>query len=131
MRTKLVAVSLVFAFLIFVAGAANAANAEFVVVAVDALEENYVDPLNKCELFNVAIEGLSESLKAVKAPHKLESIPKENCQYAQDRFAIEFSRAEALANGKLTETQLAFDATRHMANSLKDSHVGFCHPNAA
>ncbi len=129
MSKKLILVFLIFAVAIFAAGPVFAANAEFVVEAVNTLQDNYVDPLDRCELFNSAIEGLAETLEEAKLPAELESIPEDKCLDAENLFVAEFARAVELADGsQLDETKLAFGATRYMAESLNDGHVYFLTP---
>lgn len=128
MAKKSVLVFLIFVLALFVASPAFAADASFVIEAADTLEKNYVDKLDRCALFNSAIEGLEEALKEAKLSDTLESIPEDKCPDAQNYFIAEFAQAAEAARDKIGETELAFKATDHMAESLNDSHVRFLAP---
>lgn len=129
MAKKLIPIFLILAVAIFAVSSAFAADASFVVKAIDVLEKNYVDPVDRCALFNSAIDGLGETLKEAKLSAELESIPDDKCPEAQDRFGVEFARAVEAADGSdLDETKLAFGAASYMAKSLNDSHVYFLAP---
>ena len=129
MNKKLISVFLIFVMALLAAGSAGAADASFVIKAVDVLEEKYVDPVDRCALFNSAIEGLEKVLEEANLSAELESVPEDKCPEAQDRFVIEFARAAERVDGSdLDETKLAFGAVSYMAKSLNDSHVYFLNP---
>lgn len=105
---------------------ARAATGSLVLAAIDTLDRNYVDPINRIDLLNAAIATLR--LRTHAAPAVLPDIMAGTAApVAQQQFLIEFDRAAQM--GVEAETQLAYEATAGMLASLRDSHVYYMAPS--
>jgi carboxyl-terminal processing protease len=104
---------------------ARAATGSLVLAAINTLDRNYVDPINRVALLNAAIATLRERTHA--GPTALPDIaPGTGAMEAQQAFLSEFD--SAAQTGAEPESQLAYDATQGMLASLHDSHVYYMDP---
>jgi carboxyl-terminal processing protease len=105
---------------------AHAATGSLVLAAINTLDRNYVDPINRVALLNAAIATLRERTHA--GPTTLPDIaPGTGAMQAQQAFLSEFD--SAAQTGVEPESQLAYDATQGMLASLHDSHVYYMDPS--
>ncbi len=103
-------------------------NGPFVLEAISVLRDNYVDQLELNPLIDVAVVSLEKDLAKISIKVKLKRADGAAESEARIIFLEQFNRARKLAVGKLTSTQLAFNAVEAVAQSLKDSHVYFLNP---
>jgi carboxyl-terminal processing protease len=131
MRTRrLLTIALVVALAALLAAPAlpraDAASAEFVLLALSQLQEHYVDPVRGAPLLNAALAALGDKLH-LPPPGGL--IPEAaSDQEAAALFARKFDQLLVQAGGEPRATELAFAAVASMLESLHDSHTGFIPP---
>ncbi len=111
------------------AGPAQAADQSLVLEALQALQTNYVDPVDTVKMLNAAVTGLRQQLSAAGVVADVADIPRfVTITGAKRQFVERFTTAATAAAGQLTTTQLAYAAIRGMTGSFDDSHTGFLTP---
>ncbi len=111
------------------AGPAQAADQSLVLEALQALQTNYVDPVDAVKMLNAAVTGLRQQLSAAGVVADVADIPRfVTIPGAKRQFAERFTAAATAAAGQLTTTQLAYAAIRGMTGSFNDSHTGLLTP---
>jgi carboxyl-terminal processing protease len=107
---------------------AEAADAQFVLTALDTLQKNYVDPLPTPPLLNAALGALRQKFAASPfgGPIPSEAGDREAGALFTQRFAEILSQV----NDRYSATDLAYAAVSGMLESLNDSHTGFIPPAA-
>jgi carboxyl-terminal processing protease len=104
---------------------ASAADGTLVIAALHVLEREYVEPVHSIDLLNAAVAALREATHQSAAA--LPDIPSYMAgPEAENAFLANFARA--LVVGPISETQLAYAATRGMLTSLHDSHTFYLDP---
>lgn len=107
---------------------AEAADAQFVLTALDTLQKNYVDPLPAPALLNAALDALRQ--KYTVSPFGGPIPAEAEDHQAQVLFTQRFSEILSQVNERYSATDLAYTAVAGMLESLHDSHTGFIPPAA-
>lgn len=104
---------------------ATAADGSLVLAAFKVLDEEYVDPVQPVPLLNAAIATLRKVTNQSSAvlPDIPGGTPRTEAEAA---FTTTFSHAAQYS--RVSETQLAYEATAGMLASLRDSHTAFLDP---
>lgn len=105
---------------------AEAASAEFVLIALAQLQEHYVDPVRAVPLLNRALDAVTQEFH-LRPPGP--PIPEAaSDQEAARLFSRRFDELVLQAGGHPSSTEMAFAAVTSMLESLHDSHTGFIPP---
>ncbi len=104
---------------------ARAADGTLVLAALQVLERTYVDPIHPVDVLNAAVSALREATS--QSQEVLPPIPAGDTEEQADvAFIAEFERA--VQAGTISETQLAYAATRTMLASFHDTHTFYLAP---
>jgi len=107
---------------------AEAADASFVLGALDTLQAHYVDPLSSPRMLNAALDRLREQFRVSPFGG---AIPADaDVGEAAELFSQRFDEIVSLEQGQYSATDLAYAAVSGMLLSLRDSHTGFIPPAA-
>ncbi len=106
---------------------AEAADAQFVLRALQVLEKHYVDPLSPPALLNAALDSAREQfhLAPFGGPIPQNADAVEASQIFTQRFDEILSQADGAEEG----TAIAYAAVAGMLDSLHDSHTAFIPPD--
>jgi len=105
---------------------AEAANATFVLGALDTLQAHYVDPLSSPRMLNAALDSLRQQFHVSPFGG---AIPAEaEADEAAELFSQRFDEIVSLEHDQYSATDLAYAAVAGMLLSLHDSHTGFIPP---
>jgi len=105
---------------------ADAAAAPFVLSALHTLQKNYVDTLTSPPLLNAALSAAEKKAGAEALGGPIPDAATED--RAAALFSQRFAEVVAKAEGRFSETDLAYAAVDGMLQSLHDSHTGFVPP---
>ncbi len=105
---------------------AEAADARFVLTALETFQKNYVDPLPAAPLLNAALDTLRQkfSVSPFGSPISSGAADAE----AETLFTQRFAEILSQVNDRYSATDLAYTAVAGMLESLHDSHTGFISP---
>ena len=107
---------------------AEAADAQFVVTALETLQKNYVDSLPAPVLLNAALEALRQKFTVSPFGGPIPSEVED--RQAETLFTQRFAEILSQVNDRYSATELAYIAVAGMLESLHDSHTGFIPPAA-
>lgn len=107
---------------------AEAADAEFVLTVLRALQENYVDQVSAAPLLNAALDSLHKQIGVTTFDGPIPLGVDDD--RAGALFVQRFLEVLSQAGGRVSVTDVAFTAVTGMLSSLHDSHTGFIPPTA-
>lgn len=106
----------------------RAADATVVFAALQVLRDRHVASPDPVKLLTAAANGLRQALSRAGIDQPLSALTGATEAAARAEFQAVFDRAAALAEGRVSQSELQYVAARAMAASLDDPHTSFLTP---